>query len=560
MDNDLHFFRRGVSGSAWRFMMSISRIVAVAVVSGLVLCRSAAGQGDAPQGDERAARELLTRDAYAAVIRADMARDEKRFEDAVELYVVALDMWDQVSARYPNHRPADIERNSIYCRNEAKSLIPRVELKKPIGEKLKGRLTDSQRPAASGLSATASATDDSPVVSKGYSEDAMRLELERLRTEMFEATRREAAASKKKTEFDSAQRTREADDIRREGEVARKTNEESLKQIEAANKQREAAIKEGAAAKKQSETAKRDLEAAATASKTARKNLDDVNSKYDSLQKQKSELERKLAKMGDVEQSAQSEKVQREATEQLLEKIDKENKGLVAEKKTLEQRVERLEATLITAKDSDKTMPSAKNDTNAAPLSAEIKPVVDGPVATGPVAAVGSETQVSDERIAEDIKTSDAVAAECSRLIRGGQNDKALELVLYGLAKSQNNPQLLLMLGTLYVNAGRYKEAIDLMRPLVNGEQGTAKARVVLGAALFGHGNIDEARMELEMALGLDPDLSEAHYNFAQLLLNAKPSNPVRAGEHYKEALRLGAEPDAALDVAISKALAGGKK
>ncbi|MEI6809196.1 MAG: hypothetical protein WCN95_10790 [bacterium] len=535
--------------------MSISRIVAVAGVCGLILCWSAAGQGvtSAPAGDERSARDLLIRDAYAAVIRADMARDEKRYDDAVELYVVALDVWDQVSARYPNHRTSDIERNSIYCRNEAKSLVPRVELKQPIGDKLKARLADVQRPVYSGLSVTESGIGDSPAVSKGYSEDAMRQELERLRTEMFDATRREAAAAKNKAEIDAAQRIREADEMRRDGEVTRKQNEESARQVDAAKKQKDAAVKQSAAAK-------RDMEAAAAASKVARKKLDEVNSKCDGLEKQKSELERKLSKMGIVEQTAQSEKAQREATEQLLEKIDKENKSLAAEKKILEQRVDKLEETLMSAKDTGKKALAKKADKQVAAKPEEAESgAADQSVARQATSGV-SDVVMSDARIAEDIKTSDAVAAECSRLIRAGQGDKALELVVYGLAKSQNNPQLLLMLGTLHVNAARYKEAIDLMRPLVSGEQGTAKARVVLGAALFGAGNIDEARMELEMALGLDPDLSEAHYNFAQLLLNAKPPSPVRADEHYKEALRLGSEPDPALEAAISKAMAGGKK
>jgi hypothetical protein len=51
----------------------------------------------------------------------------------------------------------------------------------------------------------------------------------------------------------------------------------------------------------------------------------------------------------------------------------------------------------------------------------------------------------------------------------------------------------------------------------------------------------------LEEALARDATLAEAHYNLAQVLLHATPSARDEARHHYREALRLGGEPDADL-------------
>ena len=58
---------------------------------------------------------------------------------------------------------------------------------------------------------------------------------------------------------------------------------------------------------------------------------------------------------------------------------------------------------------------------------------------------------------------------------------------------------------------------------------------------------------ELEAALAFEPDSREAHYNLAQLLLLTTPRDAERAGEHYREALKFGAQRDAALEAELEK-------
>ncbi len=524
----------------------------------VAICGAAAGlcafgQGAALPEDQRVAGEQLQRDAYAMIIRADLARDEKKFDEAVELYVAAQDMWSKLGSDARGGVPQDVERNMIHCKNELKSLMSDADLRKRYGEKIKDRLSDS---AARPQAAATPVEEAKPSGRPDYSEKEMRRELERLRAEMFEATRREAMDSRKRREDDAAKMAHEAEKVVRITEDAKKESESARREMEAARKQSEAARKQSEAAKKQSEEASREKAAGAAAAKAARKQLDDVSRKYADLQKQKIDLERKLAKMGEVEQTAESAKVERAATEKLLESIDRDNKNLVVERRNLEKRVDQLEDSLLAAEIGKKVIKKAPQESKP-PAGASVDSDRAGEAASR---AAENAKLANDVRVADDLKTADAVAAEGGKLMREGRSEKAYELVMYGLAKSPDNPQLQVMLGTLHVQAGRFKEAVDLMVPLVAGEQGTAKSRVVLGAAYFGMGKYDEARVELEMAMGLDPDLSEAKYNFAQLLLHTNPPDPVRAGKYYKDAVGLGATPDPALEAAIDKLLSDRKK
>ena len=116
-------------------------------------------------------------------------------------------------------------------------------------------------------------------------------------------------------------------------------------------------------------------------------------------------------------------------------------------------------------------------------------------------------------------------------------------------------PVLLFLLGSLHVQEGRYADAVKVMQPLVEGDQTDARARVVLGAAYLALGRCLDAQMELEAAVLFDPDLSEAHYNFAQLLLKMKPPDAQRAMEQYQESLSLGGQADPVFEVELKKAL-----
>jgi hypothetical protein len=52
------------------------------------------------------------------------------------------------------------------------------------------------------------------------------------------------------------------------------------------------------------------------------------------------------------------------------------------------------------------------------------------------------------------------------------------------------------------------------------------------------------AEVELQKALDLDPDYTEAHFNLAVMYLERKPPSLEMAGRHYRKARALGAAPD----------------
>ena len=123
--------------------MNVSKVVVFASAVVMALCVSVAGQGTAKTDDDRALTGQLQRDAYAALIRADMARDEKHSEEAIELYVATMDLWAELGKKHPEIHNGDAERYVIYCKNEIVALLETGDLKKRYGDKLKDRLQDA---------------------------------------------------------------------------------------------------------------------------------------------------------------------------------------------------------------------------------------------------------------------------------------------------------------------------------------------------------------------------------------------------------------------------------
>ena len=100
------------------------------------------------------------------------------------------------------------------------------------------------------------------------------------------------------------------------------------------------------------------------------------------------------------------------------------------------------------------------------------------------------------------------LASARTLLDSGRDRDAAAELhrAVY-LAPYQDEPHLLL--GRLYERTGRMTDAVDEYKVAVWCRE-TAAARLALGRALAQSGERDAARRELERALVLAPDLTEA--------------------------------------------------
>jgi Flp pilus assembly protein TadD len=144
--------------------------------------------------------------------------------------------------------------------------------------------------------------------------------------------------------------------------------------------------------------------------------------------------------------------------------------------------------------------------------------------------------------------------------MRSGQLDKAGSVLMQALKGSPDDVELNLMLGILRCQEGNYQAAIKLLGQLSEREPANSRVRVALGAAYLAAGQHSRARMELDMAVGLDPDSSEAHYDLAQVLLTSTPPDPEGAESHYKNALSLGAKRDPDFEKRLQTAMGGSAK
>jgi tetratricopeptide (TPR) repeat protein len=146
----------------------------------------------------------------------------------------------------------------------------------------------------------------------------------------------------------------------------------------------------------------------------------------------------------------------------------------------------------------------------------------------------------------------DALAAKGRCLLGSGRADEAVLALQRAVELAPDHVRLRMVLGVAYVSAAEFDKAVRLLRQVIAREAGNADAHAALGAAWMGLGNIGEARAELQKALQINPSLRDAHFNLAQVLCAEDTPDRTRAGQHYRRALALGAEPDPVLESVIS--------
>jgi Flp pilus assembly protein TadD len=110
---------------------------------------------------------------------------------------------------------------------------------------------------------------------------------------------------------------------------------------------------------------------------------------------------------------------------------------------------------------------------------------------------------------------------------------------------------LALIEGIALIRLQRYNEAASLLIDIAKRNPRNAEVHATLGAAMMGAGFYDEARETLLMAIRLDKNLPECHYNLAQLYAFIEPINLRLARRHYRNARDLGVGADPQLDAAL---------
>lgn len=108
-----------------------------------------------------------------------------------------------------------------------------------------------------------------------------------------------------------------------------------------------------------------------------------------------------------------------------------------------------------------------------------------------------------------------------------------------------------LTLGQVYLELKAPMMAVSATTRGVAENPGDARSHNTLAIVLKRVGWTDGAEAELQKALDLDPDYSEAHFNLAVMYLERKPPALEMASRHYRRAKALGASPDALLEKQI---------
>lgn len=227
---------------------------------------------------------------------------------------------------------------------------------------------------------------------------------------------------------------------------------------------------------------------------------------------------------------------------------------------------------LSKALNSNKTEPDQRDVVSRQanpPLSKESAPPVSPAMTTGAdtdfagkIAQAFRLEQASDFQgalefykavLAQNNQNSAALGGAGRCFLRLGMVDQARDLLFQWSVIPSPENSINSLMALILCHDRQFAKAIQLAEIVVNDDGSNALAHVVLGVALAGMGQTDQALSEMQKALALNPRLNEAHYNLARLLIKKEPKNKATAGEYYLNALKFGAAPDPALAKLLRK-------
>ncbi len=145
------------------------------------------------------------------------------------------------------------------------------------------------------------------------------------------------------------------------------------------------------------------------------------------------------------------------------------------------------------------------------------------------------------------------LVAESERLFDDQADDAAVQLLEAGRALWPSDQAIALALGLAYCHAARFDEGVRVLRSVSRAQPEHVTARLALGAAWMGVGNLGEARTEIEAALSAEPRNADAHYNMARLLLLIPDGDLAQARRHYMQSVSLGGVPDGEIEQIIQR-------
>lgn len=160
-------------------------------------------------------------------------------------------------------------------------------------------------------------------------------------------------------------------------------------------------------------------------------------------------------------------------------------------------------------------------------------------------AAQGTNSVASPQETGKQI---DVITSTARTLLKNNQNVKARVLLLEGINIEPDNPEVRLLLGVAQCQAGQYSDAVYILEELVTEDTMNVNAHNLLGTAYYALGLIPQARDAFAAALKTSPNMKDANYNMAQVLLDTRDPKVSEAAAYYDKALKLGAVRNAAME------------
>jgi tetratricopeptide (TPR) repeat protein len=474
-------------------LRNVRVLVTPLLLAALLLAAPAVGQ-------ERVARERTLIQAYVTVVKAEQSLKQGDKKEAIESYAIALRMFRQLMTDHPEWRSTVVREQIPHCINEIKLLLEDDELNRQYGAELKDRLklTFPDRASPPRKADTARV----PVAVK----EERTVDVLSRREQDLLSVNAELRSRLLSLEMTTAEMRREIDDSPK------------LK-----------------AAERRCEKLRRENVRLAEERKKAREQIKDLDRRVRVLTKIQQEAETSTEEKAELQKTLTAVEARyKELLEEKM-KVDGEGDTRPAPARPGQATTEVEIAALRLELEATKEDYGALTRRNAV-LAAQIEDR----------AATGNGSQPKK-----------GTPAEVAGFIRGGEFVNARDSIAGGLSRSPGDRQLRLMLGILYCKEGNYDAAARTLKKLVADEREDVdiQAHLALGGAYMALGNHKNAKLELEMVIAFEPNMSEGHFNLAQVLLAEDPPDAEGARRSYVEALERGAKADPKFEELLSRLL-----
>ena len=454
-------------------------------------------------------------EAYVNLVQADQSLDAGRLDEALSQYKAARDYYLQLAKDFPGWEPRVIQYRKTYCDNQ----IADVERRKSGGapEELPELPPEPIRPPVEVTPAVAvvPAPERNPAADRSVEIDYLKSRIASLETELADA-----------------------EALQDEVDALRAQNEKLQGEMDLANQKlgekaqgEQAELESLQAELQEKETQLQALREQVDSKKELEQVLNDMEGKVNELRAQNERLDSEMKTLDRELDEAEARAEQAERTVQQLE-----NERVASPAKPVD------DALSPPAADEAKSRAESKPSAQKAEKTKEPKAVPPAPAADSPVKA-----SVLPKPVPDGLTAADYVR----QLLQEGDNEAALATVQQARAGARNDMNLALIEGIALIRLQRYSDAAALLIDLAKNNPKNAEVHATLGAAMMGAGFYSEARETLLMAVKLDKNLPEVHYNLAQLFAFVDPVDLKAARKYYQGALSLGIPPDPQLDKAL---------